>query len=158
MSSSDTGERCLADEAATAAAGRGLARHAAGGGIVFLEGDLGMGKTSLCRGLLRALGHQGPVRSPTFTLVESYATPIGEICHFDLYRLGDPGELELIGLRDYLAMATLCLIEWPERGCGVLPVADLVLRLEPAGPGRCLRWRSNTARGRRLAEGLVQAN
>jgi tRNA threonylcarbamoyladenosine biosynthesis protein TsaE len=116
----------------------GLARTR--GGLVFLEGELGAGKTTLVRGLLRGLGHQGPVRSPTYTLVETYERPEMRIHHLDLYRLADPEELEYLGIRDLLDGGSLVLVEWPERGAGVLPIPDLVLRITCEGTGRRIAW------------------
>lgn len=127
----------LADEDATARLGARLAaavRSGGVGGLLALEGDLGAGKTRLVRALLRGLGHEGAVRSPTYTLVEPYDTE-PPVLHCDLYRLADPLELEALGVRDALDGRTLVCVEWPERGAGVLPEADLRLRLE-AVPGR----------------------
>ncbi|ESQ13687.1 MAG TPA: tRNA (adenosine(37)-N6)-threonylcarbamoyltransferase complex ATPase subunit type 1 TsaE [Chromatiaceae bacterium] len=131
----------LASEAAQLDCGRTLAERLRGqSGLVFLRGDLGVGKTTLVRGLLRGLGYPGAVRSPSYTLIEPYEIGGQQIYHLDLYRLGDAEELEYLGLRDLLDGEALLLVEWPERGAGVLPCPDLIIDLEHAPPGRQLRW------------------
>ena len=130
-------ELYLDSEEAQTDCGRALAERLRGqAGIVFLRGDLGAGKTTLVRGLLRGLGHQGPVRSPTYTLIEPYEVAGQRLYHLDLYRLGDPEELEFLGLRDLLDGEALLLVEWPERGAGVLPEPQLTVDIEHAPPGR----------------------
>ncbi len=137
----------LADEPATVAFGAKLAEVTQGHGVIFLEGDLGAGKTTLTRGLIRGLGHEGPVKSPTFTVVEPYE--IGDIraFHFDLYRLVDPEELEYLGIRDYFEGDALCLFEWPDKGAGVLPKPDLTITISPQAGGRSLNLSPQGARG-----------
>ena len=137
----------LADEAAMISFGGRLAQITKGVGLIFLEGDLGAGKTTLSRGLIRGLGHVGAVKSPTFTLVEPYENTSFRAYHFDLYRLVDPEELEYLGIRDYLEGDALCLIEWPERGAGFLPKPDLTITISPHEGGRSLRLAPQSSRG-----------
>jgi tRNA threonylcarbamoyladenosine biosynthesis protein TsaE len=106
--------------------------------LVFLQGDLGAGKTTLVRACLRAAGFLGTVKSPTYTLVEEYPINGRMIYHFDLYRLADPEELEWMGIRDYFTQKSLCFIEWPDKGKGFLPPPDLTITLSVAGDGRIL--------------------
>ncbi|ASK35431.1 tRNA (adenosine(37)-N6)-threonylcarbamoyltransferase complex ATPase subunit type 1 TsaE [Alloalcanivorax mobilis] len=136
MEKKRTERRWLADEAATLALGAELAEALRAGQCVYLLGELGAGKTTLVRGLLRHLGHQGAVKSPTYTLVEPYEAGGVHIYHFDLYRLGDPRELEFIGVRDYFDGHALCVLEWPQRGQGMIPAADLTVTLAVEGQGR----------------------
>ncbi|MFW6380377.1 MAG: tRNA (adenosine(37)-N6)-threonylcarbamoyltransferase complex ATPase subunit type 1 TsaE [Halorhodospira sp.] len=127
--------RELPDEAATQALGAALAR-ALPEGVVHLHGELGAGKTTLVRGLLRARGVTGPVRSPTYTLMEPYTIDGGVVLHLDLYRLSDPEELYFLGIEEVAAPGSLALIEWPERGAEALPAADLRVILAYAGGAR----------------------
>lgn len=122
--------------------------------VVYLEGGLGAGKSTLARAMLRTLGVKGAVRSPTYTLVERYFIPGGEAAHLDLYRLASAAELDFLGLDELAADATLWLVEWPERGKGVLPPADLHVHLAPAGHGRKARLVSGTASGEAWLERL----
>lgn len=137
----------LPDEAATARLGAALL-GLGGPALVRLEGDLGAGKTTLVRGFLRAAGHAGAVRSPTYTLVESYRTDRCVVHHFDLYRLGDPLELEELGVRDYFDGDAWCFVEWPERAGGLLPAADLEVALAVRGTGRRATLRPGSERAR----------
>jgi tRNA threonylcarbamoyladenosine biosynthesis protein TsaE len=104
--------------------------------LIFLQGDLGAGKTTLARGFLRAAGYNGTVKSPTYTLVEEYVIGGRKIFHFDLYRVVDPEELEWIGIRDYFDQDSVCFIEWPDKGKGFLPEPDIIITLKPQGLAR----------------------
>lgn len=127
----------LPDTDATEALGQALARTRPAVAVVHLRGDLGAGKSTLARALLRALGVAGAIRSPTYTLVERYPVEGGEAWHLDLYRIGDAGELEFLGLDE--GAAVLWLVEWPERGGAALPRADLQVDLSVEGNGRAAR-------------------
>ena len=144
----------VAGEAAIVACGGRLARALEPGLVIYLEGDLGMGKTTLCRGFIQALGHSGAVKSPTYTLVEPYELAGKSIYHFDLYRVADAEELEFMGIRDYFSSESICLVEWAERGTGVLPPADLVITIETEGLGRRLELRANSALGKAVTASM----
>ena len=140
--------RVLADAAATEAAGAALAKvFPTADCVIYLHGDLGAGKTTLVRGLLKALGHDGRVPSPTYTLVEPYELARLSVKHLDLYRIADPEELAYLGMRD---MNGALLIEWPERGTHFLPEPDLECRLSVAPAGRVLEVEGKSALGQKI--------
>lgn len=126
------------------------------GCTLHLQGDLGAGKTTLVRGFLRARGHHGPVRSPTYTLIEPYELPGGAVYHLDLYRLGDPEELEYLGLRDLLGDELTLLIEWPEQGAGWLPTPDLLVQIAHRPAGRDIHLQAASAIGETICNALVE--
>jgi tRNA threonylcarbamoyladenosine biosynthesis protein TsaE len=140
----------LDDSSATEALGQALARAlpaAPEGAVVYLQGDLGAGKTTCVRALLRALGVTGLVRSPTYTLVETYVLATLTCVHVDLYRVQVLAEIDELGLRDSVGPGCLLLVEWPEKGTGALPAADVNLQLSYAGDARRARLSAETALG-----------
>ncbi len=148
------------DEAATQAAAARLAHcPELFPALLLLEGGLGAGKTTLVRHLLRALGVQGRIKSPSYAVLESYAPPAGEVHHFDFYRFSDPREWEDAGFRELLAGHGLKLVEWPEHAAGLLPQADLRLQIEGDEEGgdavRSVQAQAFTARGQALLRALA---
>lgn len=131
----------LADESAMYRLGNRLAQCFRAGLLITLRGELGMGKTTLARGILRGLGHTGSVKSPTYAVLEPYDMAFGRVYHFDFYRLADPEELEFLGFRDYLLDAHLCLVEWPEQGEGYLGSADVDVGITQFRQGRRLTFK-----------------
>ena len=124
--------------------------------VLYLQGEIGTGKTTFVRGFLRGLGYQGAVKSPTYTLMEPYEVEGRSIWHMDLYRLGDPEELEYLGLRDLLQDEAMLLIEWPERGRGLLPTADLKIVIGYQGQGRRLELMPESGKGKKIIHYLVR--
>jgi tRNA threonylcarbamoyladenosine biosynthesis protein TsaE len=149
----------LADAAATESAGRALARGLHGGMVVTLSGDLGAGKTTFARGVLRGLGWDGPVKSPSYTLLEHYPLSSIYLYHFDFYRFVDPHEWETAGAAECFTPRSAALVEWPERVAERLPPADLAVHLHPAtgGDGRTLELVATTTAGERCVADIRQA-
>ena len=150
MSPAPTRTLDLADADVTAQFGAAIGRALQRPCNIWLEGELGAGKTTLVRGLLRALGHAGSVKSPTYTLVEPYEFAAGTVYHLDLYRLADPEELEFLGVRELDAGLSVVLVEWPERGAGFLSPPDLVLTLSVYGDGRRAVIEARSRRGEEM--------
>mgnify|MGYP003466457683 FL=1 len=143
-------------EEAMLALGARLAALTEGRGTFGWHGDVGACKAPLSRGIIRGLGHLGAFKSPTFTLVEPYEIGTCKVFHFGLYRLADPEELEFMGIRDYFEDDALCLIEWPERGVGVLPKADLDITIAAQAGARSLSLRPQGARGESWCAALAK--
>jgi tRNA threonylcarbamoyladenosine biosynthesis protein TsaE len=158
-------EYFLANESETIAVGDSLAKVVLAQGnksqpalIVYLNGDLGAGKTTLTRGFVCGMGHKGNVKSPTYTLVEPYELSPWQVYHFDLYRLGDAEELEYMGIRDYFVENCCCFIEWPEKGTGILPKADIVIDLEYQEEQRKIALHAFSIRGETVLQRYSQVN
>jgi tRNA threonylcarbamoyladenosine biosynthesis protein TsaE len=168
----------LVDEQAMTNFGAQLAAFTVSGTVIYLDGDLGAGKTTLVRGFLRSLGYLGAVKSPTFTVVEPYSLDYNKlydynelgkglklenqlanqhelkVYHFDLYRLEDPEELEYLGIRDYFDGQAIALIEWPEKGLGVLPEADVHIKINYQKQGRQIELTSLSSNGAAIVSNL----
>ncbi len=149
----------LADPQATLRAGTALAAELVPGMVVTLAGDLGSGKTTFARGVLRGLGWQGPVKSPTYAVVEEYPFSSLYLYHFDFYRFDHASEWDDAGVADCFRDDSVCLVEWPERVAARLPAADVSIRLSHAGPeaaGRRLDAVATTEAGERCLTALAR--
>jgi tRNA threonylcarbamoyladenosine biosynthesis protein TsaE len=149
--------RFLPAESDTIALGTALGRVLEPGLVLYLEGELGAGKTTFARGVLRGLGHTGRVKSPTFALVEPYSFSRLNLYHFDFYRFNDPQELAESGLREYFNEAAVCLIEWPEKAAG-LPHADLRIRIRETNGARTIDLQAGTENGGLCLQRLQSTN
>ena len=154
-------EYFLPDEAATLSVGTGLAEVLKNTEVqqtlvVYLNGDLGAGKTTLTRGFVQGMGHKGNVKSPTYTLVEPYELENWRVFHFDLYRLSDPEELEYMGIRDYFNRDCCCFIEWPEKGAGLLAKADLIVTIDYQDEQRIINFQAESDHGHQVVTKLSQ--
>ena len=140
----------LKGETETTAIGAKVASYLKGGEVIYLKGELGTGKTTLVRGALNKLGFVGNVKSPTYTIVEPYSIDNHVVYHFDLYRLNDPEELELLGIRDYCDGQSICFFEWPEKGENLTPNADINLLLTYTKEGRNVELTAITEIGKSI--------
>jgi len=144
-------EHLLKDENELLDLAEGLAKYLSPGLVLYLQGNLGAGKTVFARGLLHGLGHKGLVKSPTYSLVEPYTIDDATVCyHFDLYRLTHPEELEFTGSRDYFNEQSLCLVEWPEKATGFIPLADIVCDIHYHESGRKITISASSDKGEKL--------
>jgi len=152
--------RSLPDEAATLAFGAQLSQALAPGLTIYLDGELGAGKTTLVRGVLRGLGYAGKVKSPTYTLVELYTVSSLYLYHFDFYRFADPREWVDAGFREHFNPDTVCFVEWPEKAGEFLPTPDVRIALSVVGDGRSLQIKAETEAGKkclaRLEKGITE--
>ena len=148
--------RFLPAESDTLAFGAALAPHLQGGMVVYLSGELGAGKTTLARGILRGLGHTGRVKSPSYALVEPYSFSRLYLYHFDFYRFVKPKEFEEAGFREQFNPDSVCIVEWPEKAAGFVPAADIKIRIKAPRSGRELEIDADTEVGRRCLKRLDQ--
>ncbi|GGP37074.1 tRNA (adenosine(37)-N6)-threonylcarbamoyltransferase complex ATPase subunit type 1 TsaE [Shewanella algicola] len=146
--------KTLENEQATVALGQQIAQWMVPPLTLYLTGDLGAGKTTFSRGIIQSLGHKGAVKSPTYTLVEPYEFDDMDVFHFDLYRLSDPEELEFMGIRDYFTNNSICLVEWPNNGHGLLPEADIHLHLRYKESQRQVELNALTPAGQAIIDKL----
>lgn len=149
-----SGSQEVADADAMERLGASWAQHCRAGFRIYLQGELGSGKTTWVRGFLRGFGYTGSVKSPSYALTEQYKLQGQVIVHFDLYRLTDVEEMEWLGARDWFDETTICLVEWPERGAGALPAPDVLVQLEYRPLGRRFSATGQTDRGRALVDRL----
>lgn len=151
-------EKFLPDEEATYRMGQQIAHALAEqtAAHIYLHGQLGAGKTCLVRGFLRALGYQGKVKSPTYSLIEPYPIAGQHVYHFDFYRINDPGELEVIGISEHFSENAICLVEWPELAAEILPVPDLYISLDLMKEGRHIKIEAKNDRGNVWLQRLIQ--
>lgn len=144
----------MKDETATIEAGKAFAAYLPVSLVVFLHGNLGAGKTTFVRGVLQGLGHQGKVKSPTYTIVEPYKVFDKILYHFDLYRFNDEEEWEMAGFREYFNDESICMIEWPEKAATLMPNADIDIELSLAKEGRCIKYTANNNKAAQLLSHL----
>ena len=154
-SAADTGQVMFPQEADLEAFANKFSCHIPLPLVIWLEGDLGAGKTTFARGLIHALGYKGRVKSPTYGLLEHYQLESLQVLHMDLYRISDPGELEFLGVEDLLDERTILLIEWPDKGGAWLPEPDFIFKFAYAGEGRDLNWKACSTRAQAFAMRLL---